>query len=188
MRTNLKDKGFTLVELMIVVAIIAVLAAIAIPQYRRFQLRTKVSEAKINVRAIRNLEETFAAEHGIYIACASTPPGRPSPKKRPWPQLPPTAGFNLIGFKPSGEVYFSYAVRLDNPGAIHGGINYSKNGAMDREGNFNSNYSEARFGITDITIYATGDLDGDGNLATFYTTDEETEIFAYPPGAGTSVF
>ena len=190
MRTNLSkiDKGVTIIELIIVIAIISVLAAIAIPQYRKFQLRAKISEAKLNVRAIRNLEEAFATEHGVYIACASTPASIPTSKKRPWPALPSNIGFSLIGFKPAGDVYFTYAVRLGNTGPMHGGLNYSKNGAMDVNGNFNSNVVDARYGITDITIYATGDIDGDSNFSTFYTTDEETEIFSYPPGAGTSVF
>jgi len=45
-------KGFTLIELMIVVAIIGILAAIAIPNFLKFQAKSKQSEAKSNLGAI----------------------------------------------------------------------------------------------------------------------------------------
>ena len=59
-------KGFTLIELMIVVAIIGVLAAIAIPNFLRYQAKSKQSEAKTNLGAIGTTAEAYRAEHDTY--------------------------------------------------------------------------------------------------------------------------
>jgi len=53
------SKGFTLIELMIVVAIIGILAAIAIPNFIKYQLRSKFSEASSNVEALRKANEVL---------------------------------------------------------------------------------------------------------------------------------
>ena len=59
-------KGFTLIELMIVVAIIGILAAIAIPNFLRFQAKSKQSEAKTNLGGIFTAETSYFAENSLY--------------------------------------------------------------------------------------------------------------------------
>jgi type IV pilus assembly protein PilA len=59
-------RGFTLVELMIVVAIIGILAAIAIPNFIRFQARSKQSEVKTNLKAIFTGQKSRFADRDSY--------------------------------------------------------------------------------------------------------------------------
>ncbi|MFL5815437.1 MAG: type IV pilin protein [Bdellovibrionia bacterium] len=63
------SSGFTLVELMVVVAIIGILAAVAIPNYQKYQAKARQSEAKIALAGIFTAEKSFNSEKGSYTGC-----------------------------------------------------------------------------------------------------------------------
>lgn len=60
------EKGYTLIELMITVAVIGILAALSIPAFLRFQARAKQAEVKVNLRALNDSQRAFFAESDRY--------------------------------------------------------------------------------------------------------------------------
>lgn len=64
--------GFSLVELMIVVAIIGILAAVAVPNFQRFQAKARQAEAKSDLSAIFSAEKSFKAEWNTFTSSMTT--------------------------------------------------------------------------------------------------------------------
>lgn len=98
--------GFTLVELMIVVAIIGILASIAIPNFIAMQYQTKRSEVPNNLDGIKTATIAYEAAFDRYIEQATFHPTS-SPGKRAitWTR---GSNFDTIGWEPDGNVRGAY--------------------------------------------------------------------------------
>lgn len=96
------QKGFTLVELMVVVAIIGLLSAVAIPNFQKYQARSKTTEAKLQLSAIYTAEASFYGSYDLYSYC-----------------------LNYMGYNPSEEVTSRYYTTGFNTFATIAGVAYT---------------------------------------------------------------
>jgi len=71
-RLHKKDEGFTLIELMIVIAIIGILAAIAIPQFSAYRTRSFNSAAQADLRNATTAQEAYFVDNQSYTSTEAT--------------------------------------------------------------------------------------------------------------------
>ncbi len=108
-------KGFTLIELMIVVAIIGMPAAIAIPNFANYQRNSKVSEARICLHSVAVAQMAYYGERDEYVVCAANPALAPGKNRQAWNSA--NGDFELIGFEPKDtRVYYQYESTSANIG------------------------------------------------------------------------
>jgi len=113
MKKVLQDsKGFTLVELSVVIVIIGVLAAFGVPKFRNAVERSKASEAFNYLSAIRSAQERYQARQGTYVAdVALLDIAMPAPKYFSLGTVQPAA---------SGTLEDSWSLTLTRAGASGG--------------------------------------------------------------------
>jgi prepilin-type N-terminal cleavage/methylation domain-containing protein len=158
-------RGFTLIEMMIVVAVIGILSALAIPSFQSYVYRSRTSEAVTFLGEIRQRQESYRSEFGQYCGASGTgsitgpfnPPTMPAggvkgvfvPNQNNWAQL---------GAVPDGVVNFQYRTNAGLPGSNPGVPGY--------DGTDFWFVSQAR-----------GDLDGDGEVVIFESYSAGNHIY-----------
>ena len=102
-----RQDGFTLVELMVVVAIIGLLSAVAIPNFKKYQAKAKTSEAKLQLSALYTGMQAWYSDFDNYAGC-----------------------LNLMGYDPALEFTSRYyAVGFPTTGTPPGNARSVTNGA-----------------------------------------------------------
>ncbi len=178
MRSIRTANGFTLIELMIVVAIIGILAAIAIPNFLKFQCKSKQSEAKTNLSSIFTAEKAFFGEYNTYssdlISVSWQPDGAP---------------LYIYGFSSDSSntipLISGYSDARDNTmlaTVISSPARYSTTKCKDLGGTpmAQANLPTSAVGGQLFTAGATGDVDTDPSIATTsydrWTMDSQKQL------------
>ncbi len=104
-----RRQGFTLLEVMIVVAIIGILSSTAIAMFSLQQQRAKRTEAMTNLEAIGKMERGFFGENGSYPSALPVPDPMIPGVKTNW-DAPSSAAFGMLGFQAEGSVWYVYDV------------------------------------------------------------------------------
>jgi prepilin-type N-terminal cleavage/methylation domain-containing protein len=175
---NRRPSGFTLIELMVVVAIIGILASIALPSYGKVQLRARTAERATILDAVgRAVNDTIGnlqmlpdpADRSIWIG--------------DWNPAPPLAttkrsfrngagGWRFMPIVVQGDCYYSYSFTVEDPGGKGAAATMVVEADGDLDGDGKPTHKEIRFRAAGYVFYKTGEtpapgMEDDVTFATF---------------------
>lgn len=172
-----RRRGFTLVELMVVVMIVGILAVTGIALLREFVFSSKATEATAMVQSIRAAQERWRAESQGYLDVSSTtdswyPNAKPDKRKFAWEQKTGNdyAKWRLLNPTVTGPVQFGYTVKAGLAGQPMPAALTSEKASWPTP--------------TDpwYVIHAAADQDEDGTMAIFVATSLNGEIYSENEG------
>jgi prepilin-type N-terminal cleavage/methylation domain-containing protein len=177
------QRGFTLVELLIAVAIVGILAALAIPSFVGYVKESRLSEAATNIQGILESEQAYFLRFQRYTAqlpiCPADPPADKDTSQL-WPEGGCSQGWNMLGWKPDSGVYFQYQVlslynedgdRANLPSDLGDGW------GVDWSVEFSSDLNTV---LPWCAVQATADTDQDGEFVFFRTNSFNQKVFRQP--------
>lgn len=170
------ERGFTLIELMVTVAIIGVLAALAMVGYSRWIRSSKTAEATSMVAAIKGQQETYRGETFKYLDCSGTksltthyPSGAPGQQKQPWNTAACGSDVVCLAFKrlnvtADSQVYYVYSCA-----------------AGPADGTAVTGFNGRAYGTANDTwniVRAVGNLNGDAVQSTYESSSFDSTIWS----------
>jgi type IV pilus assembly protein PilA len=176
-----RSRGFTLVELMIVVAMIGVLAALALVGYRKYISSAQTGEATSMLNNIRSAQESYKSEAMSYLNVSADLDdlypraiGDLDDRKVGWPN-PPAGAWAQLGARPNGAVRFSYAVISGLPGTAPPAGGYQ--GSDDPL--WANAYGGGLSGEPWWVAVAVADRDDDGTYCVVQTSSFASDVFIH---------
>jgi len=169
MQHRRRARGFTLTELMVVVAIVAVLAVLAVWGVRKYITSSKATEAIQMIGAIKTAQEAFREETGVYYDISNTPyPAVGLNQKHHWgmPSHPDYAKWQTLGVATPNPVIFGYITRAGSP-----------TDSVPSMGTIQQTLVFTPSGEPWYVVKAEGDKNGDGVKAIFVGSSFTQEIY-----------